>query len=273
MGKPSELTGIKGSDMEPLTIRLIQTTLHWQDPEANRSDLEKLMMRDGGDPQLIILPETFTTGFLGDNDDIVEGPGGPTLDWMRKNAARTGGAVCGSVVIRENGKLFNRFMIVTEEGLQAKYDKRHLFGYGGENERYTPGSERVVFSYRGWRFCPQICYDLRFPVWNRNRNDYDCLLYVANWPALRADAWSSLLKARAIENQCYLIAVNRVGEDGNGVPFSGRSIVHDPLGESLNVPDDAVSVIDVTLDPEHLNTIRMTLAFQKDADDFELKEV
>jgi omega-amidase len=258
--------------MKPISVRLIQANLHWQNPDANRDSLEQMALSGDQVPDLIVLPETFTTGFLGDTDDAVEGPGGPTVHWMQEIASRTGGAICGSAVIREDDKLFNRFMFVTEQGLQAQYDKRHLFGFGGENERYTAGAARGVFSWRGWRFCPQICYDLRFPVWSRYRGDYDCLLYVANWPALRADAWSSLLKARAIENQCYLIAVNRVGEDGNGVPFPGRCIVRDPLGAALTKSDDTVRVIDTTLDPEVLHDIRTSLKFLADADPFELAD-
>ncbi len=256
--------------MQPLSVRLIQTYLHWQDPTANRRHLGEVMTQVQGEPDLIVLPETFTTGFLGEVGVAPEETVGPTVEWMREMAVRHGCAICGSAAISENGQTLNRFMFVTVQGLQAYYDKRHLFCIGGESERYTAGAERVVIPYKGWRICPQICYDLRFPVWSRYQGDYDCLLYVANWPARRVDAWASLLKARAIENQCYLIAVNRVDMDGNGTEYPGYSVIHDPLGQLLNQPVDSETIIEATLESELLQKIRTSLPFLADADSFEL---
>lgn len=248
---------------------LVQAKLAWRKPEENRAHLAELLDGQAGQADLFILPETFTTGFLGE-----EGPGesmnGPTLAWMRLLASKLGAVVTGSAVIEDGGRR-NRLLWVEPEGAVQHYDKRHLFAHAGEDRRYVAGTERKVFEYRGWRVCPQICYDIRFPVWCRNRNDYDLLLVVANWPSPRAAAWRSLLKARAIENQAYVAAVNRVGEDGNGKAYPGISVVFDPLGEALTelAADEALGF--ASIDLAQLRDARERLPFQREADDFELK--
>ena len=216
-----------------------------------------------------MLPETFTTGFLGDADLPEEGMDGPTVAWMRQLAERKGCALAGSAVITESGQRFNRLLFVSPNGEVAHYDKRHLFAFGGENRRYTAGRERVIVDYLGWRINLQICYDLRFPAWCRNRDDYDLMLLVANWPSKRVRHWSALLEARAIENQSWVIGVNRVGEDGNGMQYPGCSVVHDPLGECVANLDDQETCRSVALDLEAVTQTRAQFPFQGDADRFE----
>lgn len=261
--------------MSTLRALLVQARLCWQEPAENRRQLQALVDEALGDGEadavdLIVLPETFTTGFLGDTDKLCESMDGPTVGWMREMAQSHGAAVAGSVVIEDGGARYNRFLLVGPDGLVGHYDKRHLFAHAGEDGRYTAGNRRVVLSWMGWRICPQICYDLRFPAWCRNRDDYDLLLLVANWPVRRVGAWTALLKARAIENQAYVIGVNRVGRDGKGFDFPGRSVAYDPLGEAKTEFEDQVCARVVELDHEELNRVRKELPFLADADDFEL---
>jgi omega-amidase len=259
--------------MDPLKaphIALLQAQLKWREPETNRRHLQQMLEQVEGPVDIAILPETFTTGFLGDPGVPEEGMDGATVRWMQELAAGRQCVVTGSVVINTPGGRRNRLLWAEPGGQVHFYDKRHLFAFGGENERYVAGRERVVWAYRGWRVCPQICYDIRFPVWCRNRADYDLLLVVANWPKRRVDAWSALLRARAIENQCYVAAVNRVGEDGNGIRYPGQSVVHDPLGAELLRLDSAETAGVAELDLEALMEIRRKLPFQADADDFTL---
>jgi predicted amidohydrolase len=258
--------------MQTLRTLLVQAQLQWKDPLENRSHLQALVDRTRGDCDLIVLPETFTTGFLGDTGVPDEGMDGATLRWMRDMAAARSSAVCGSAVIVDGAKRYNRFLFVTKAGEVTVYDKRHLFAIAGEDERYQAGVDRVTFEYRGWRICPQICYDLRFPAWCRNRDDYDLLLLVANWPKKRAFHWATLLQARAIENQAWVIAVNRVGEDGNGIPFPGLSVVHDPLGETVADLGADECCRMVSLDLERVEHTRQTFPFQDDADRYVLEK-
>jgi predicted amidohydrolase len=253
--------------MNKLNVLLAQAQLRWKDPARNRDHLESLLAASG-DCDLAVLPETFTTGFLGDTDLPEEGMSGPTVTWMRALAARRDCALAGSAVIVEDGRRFNRLLFVTPDGSVIHYDKRHLFSYGGEDQRYTPGRQRVNVDYRGWRINLQICYDLRFPAWCRYRGDYDLVLFVANWPAKRAAHWSTLLEARAIENQCWVVGVNRVGEDGNGFQYPGRSVVHGPLGERVADLGDSEICRLVELDLDAVNRIRSEFPFQADADAF-----
>ena len=257
--------------MALLKTLLVQAQLRWKDPERNREHLERLVASAEGDPDLAVLPETFTTGFLGDADLPEEGMDGPTVAWMKSLAATRGCALAGSAVITEHGRRYNRLLFVTPEGSVAHYDKRHLFAFGGENRRYAAGRERVILAYRGWRINLQICYDLRFPVWCRNRDDYDLMLLVANWPSKRARHWSALLEARAIENQCWVIGVNRVGEDGNGMQYPGCSVVHDPLGERVADLGTVEGARRVDLDLSAVERIREQFPFQADADPFTLE--
>ena len=257
--------------MQALDILLVQAKLRWRDPQANRDHLASLVDDHAGKADLVVFPETFTTGFLGDQGARAEGMDGDTVRWMRELAADTGAAVCGSLAIDDGGQRRNRFLFVTPGGEAHHYDKRHLFAHGGEDQRYAAGDRRVVIDWRGWRICLQVCYDLRFPAWCRNRDDYDLLLFTANWPERRIDAWDTLLRARAIENQCYTAAVNRVGEDGKGIRYPGHSAVYGPLGETVAFLDDGERCQSATIDPDHLNHIRSALPFLPDRDEFEMK--
>jgi predicted amidohydrolase len=250
---------------------LVQARIRWKDPAENRAHLESLVQQSGENFDLLVFPETFTTGFLGDSELAAEDMNGPSVEWMRGLAAEYGTAVAGSIVMVENGQRYNRMVFVTAAGAVDTYDKRHLFAFGGENRRYTAGDSRVVIKYRDWRICLQICYDLRFPAWCRNRDDYDLMLLVANWPAKRVQHWLSLLEARAIENQAWVIGLNRVGKDGNGLRYPGRSVVFDPLGATAaNLgPEECTHL--VTLDLDQVSQVRSDFPFQNDADSFELK--
>ena len=257
--------------MNSLKTLLVQARIRWKDPAENRAHLQSLVEQSAEDFDLVVFPETFTTGFLGDSDLPEEDMDGPSVKWMRAIAAGNDIAVAGSIVIMENGQRYNRLVFVTPEGRVEQYDKRHLFAFGGENKRYTAGESRVVVSYRGWRICLQICYDLRFPAWCRNRNDYDLMLLVANWPARRVHHWLSLLEARAIENQAWVIGLNRVGKDGNGLQYPGRSVVFDPLGATTTDLGDQECTQIVTLDLDLLSQVRTDFPFQNDADSFEIE--
>jgi len=256
--------------MTLLKTLLVQARLDWKQPERNRARLEALLDETPGPFDLAVFPETFTTGFLGDEASTDEGMDGPTASWMKKMAARHSCALAGSVVITENGRRFNRLLFVTPDGDVGHYDKRHLFAFGGENQRYTAGGRRVNLDYLGWRINLQVCYDLRFPAWCRNRGDYDLMLLVANWPAKRIRHWSSLLEARAIENQSFVIGLNRVGEDGNGIEYPGRSVVYDPQGQCLADLGSAEECRLVELDLSAVSRTRTDFPFQADADRFEI---
>ena len=256
--------------MSKLRTLLVQAQLSWKHPTENRSHLESLIGGVEKKFDLAVLPETFTTGFLGDTDLPEEDMGGPTVEWMGELAQRHECAIAGSVVIVEGGHRYNRMIFAAPEGVVGTYDKRHLFAYGGENKRYTGGTERVVIKYRGWRINLQVCYDLRFPAWCRNRDDYDLMLLVANWPSKRVGHWSSLLEARAIENQAWVIGVNRVGEDGNGFRYPGQSVVHDPMGQCvLNMGSEENCQV-AELDLTELEKVRSQFPFQADADRFQI---
>lgn len=252
---------------------LLQAQLGWKDPARNREHLQSMISGEPGGFDLVVLPETFTTGFLGDADLPAEDMNGPTVQWMQELSKRYDSAIAGSAVITEQGHRFNRFLFITPAGDVYHYDKRHLFAFGGENKRYTPGNERVIVNYLGWRINLQICYDLRFPAWCRNRNDYDLMLLVANWPSRRVHHWSSLLEARAIENQSWVIGVNRVGEDGNGLQYPGCSVVHDPSGLCVANLEGLEASRVVELDRAVVEQVRADFPFQADADEFFLAGV
>lgn len=257
--------------MEKLQCLLVQSQLFWADGEANRRQLESIARTQGADCDLIIFPETFTSGFLGDTEAPPETMEGATLAWMKALALELDCVICGSAAIATSQGNANRFLWVEPDGGVQFYDKRHLFSFGGEDKRYVAGDERKVFHYRGWRICPQICYDLRFPAWCRNRDDYDVLLFVANWPEPRTAAWTALLRARAIENQCYVIGVNRSGEDPRGLEYSGGSAVYDPLGATV-LDLGAVECSDTaTIELDQVVTIRAQLPFLQDADKYTLE--
>jgi len=253
-----------------LSVLLVQARLAWKKPAENRAHLERVLAAVQKPFDLAVFPETFTTGFLGDPNLTPEGMDGPTVDWMQGLAKRYGSALAGSAVIGDAGKLFNRFLFVTADGGVKHYDKRHLFAYGGENKRYAAGNKRLVWKWGEWRINPQVCYDLRFPAWCRNRADYDLQIFVANWPGSRIAHWSALLRARAIENQCWVIGVNRVGQDGKGVAYPGCSQVFDPLGEAVADLGDKEEARLVEIELNRVADTQKAFPFLADADDFDL---
>lgn len=263
-----------------LTFTLIQSNLHWEDKIANLNLFEKKINGITGKTEVVILPEMFSTGFSMNAEGLAESMNGNTVDWMRKMAVQKKIVLTGSVIIEEEGKYFNRLIWMLPNGQYGYYDKRHCFAFAGENEHYTPGHKRLIASVKGWRINLQICYDLRFPVWARqsapsdsldngdDKPEYDVLLYVANWPASRNLAWKSLLIARAIENQCYVIGLNRVGKDGYQIEYSGDSMVIDPLGKIEYQKTAEEDVFTITLEKENIEHIRSKFPFWKDVDKF-----
>lgn len=249
--------------------------LHWEDPASNRAMFaEKLHdLRETTD--LVVLPEMFTTGFSMRGHGVAEPMEGPTVKWMRDQARALDAAIYGSAVITEGGACYNRGLFVKPDGTVTTYDKRHLFAMAGEHEHYAAGKKRVIAEWRGCRILLQVCYDLRFPVFARNRGDYDLALYVANWPEARRAHWDKLLMARAIENQAFTVGVNRVGMDGKGVHYTGGTTAVGPLGDAqpgdVPVEDGKESVTTVYLDRDALEIIRRKFPFAQDADRFELK--
>ena len=254
-------------------VTLVQQPLIWQDPEANRMRLQALLAPLEGRTDLVILPETFTTGFSMQPERFAEPADGPTAAWLRQIAHRLGAAVAGSVMTVDDGRYFNRLLWTEPGGLMRHYDKRHLFRMGREHEHFSPGRQAWCTEWRGMRFCPLVCYDLRFPVFSRRRPglDYDALVYVANWPTARAYAWRQLLVARAIENQAYVIGVNRVGTDGEGGAHDGDSRVCDFLGQPVADLGVAAAVTSVTLDAHSLQAFRERFPAHLDADRFSLE--
>lgn len=255
--------------MQDLRVSLLQSELHWQDGAANRNNLGS-MMEDLPETDLVVIPETFASGFTMNSAEVAEPMNGPSVTWMRERAKSGNYAVTGSLVIQEGAYVYNRMLFATPEGDLHWYDKRHLFRMAEEHENYTPGKVRLTVTYRGWRICPLVCYDLRFPVWSRNRDDYDLLLYVANWPKPRVNAWSTLLAARAIENLSFVVGVNRIGEDGNGVTYPGESAAYDYLGKPLAELGDKKGKATVTLDAAGLAKFRDRFPVHLDADSFRL---
>jgi len=255
-----------------LRVTLVQSELAWQDPAANRHRLAAHFRGLAGHTDLVVLPEMFSTGFSMAAAELAEDMHGPTIDWMREEAAALGCGIAGSLIVRDAGRCYNRFVWARPDGSLAHYDKRHLFRLAGEQEHYAPGAGRLVVDLKGWRVCPLVCYDLRFPVWSRNRGDYDLLLYVANWPQRRALAWSALLRARAIENQSYVVGVNRIGKDGNGTSYAGDSVALDFLGQPLSSEGGGDRVETAVLDLESLRAYRDSFPVHLDADRFELAD-
>ena len=247
-----------------LRLTLVQTDLAWNDPIANRARLTKTLAPLAGRTDLVLLPEMFTTGFSMAVADHAEDHPGPTLDWLRERAAQLGAALVGSVMVRDGADYRNRCYFVRPDGRVQHYDKHYLFRLSGEDRHYTAGVRRLVVDYRGWRICPLVCFDLRFPEWSRNdpAAPFDLLLYVASWPAARARDWRTLLAARAIENQCYVAAVNRVGEDGAGLSYRGDSRVIDPGPRGVLVELASVeAVTTVELDLAGARELRERLPF------------
>lgn len=258
--------------MQSLTLALIQTATRWHDPEANQRLFHDWFDKVPPDSDVVMLPEMFSTGFTMSSREVAEPMTGPTVEWLQGEAARLNKVLCGSVVIKEKGRYFNRFLWVTPQGITQSYDKRHRFRMAGEHEHYAAGERRLVFEHAGWRICPMVCYDLRFPVFFRSRGDYDLVLCVANWPAARQQAWDTLVRARAIENQSFLAAVNIVGRDGNGVDYSGGSVVVDPEGRTLTAAGSDEGVFTATIEKTALDAYRQQFPAWQDADDFTLNE-
>ena len=258
----------------PFTIALAQASLVWHDPAANRAMFEGLLAPLAGKADLVVLPEMFTTGFTMEPDAVAEAPGGDTQDWMLRQAKALDAAITGSHACRDGDRHYNRLLWATPDGELRRYDKRHLFRMAGEHQRYAAGNELVVTHWRGVRCALQVCYDLRFPVWSRRRPtyDYDLLVYVANWPTPRCEAWRALLVARAIENQCYVVGVNRIGRDGKGLDYSGDSLVVDPRGQLLVDARNAAGTVTTTIDLAALNEFRDRFPAHLDADRFTLAE-
>lgn len=259
-----------------LKIALVQTDLYWKDKTANMAMLEERLMNLASDVDLIILPEMFTTGFTMDAIEVAEPMNFTTTKWMKQMAAQTQALVTGSIVIEEKGNYYNRLLWVSPDGKVDFYDKRHLFRMAGEDAHYDMGKERKVFELKGWKIMPQICYDLRFPVWTRNRVqddklEYDLLFYVASWPSPRISAWDILLKARAVENLSYSIGVNRIGQDGNGIPYSGHSAAYNFKGETLGFSDSKEEILFIDLDLNSLSEYREKFPAWLDVDGFDLQ--
>lgn len=256
--------------MDTLCISLLQADLVWENPAANLAFFEQELDRLAGHTDLVLLPEMFSTGFSMRPQALAEPLHGPAQQWMQQQAARLDAAVVGSLIITEGGHYYNRLVWMMPDGQALYYDKRHCFSLAGEHEHYTAGKDRLLVHYRGWRILPLICYDLRFPVWSRNDLDYQLLLYVANFPDRRGHAWRSLLTARAIENQAYLAAVNRVGYDGNGVYHAGDSAVIDYAGQLIQRASHQAATFTVALDPQPLLAFRASFNFLADRDAFTL---
>ena len=277
--------------MSNLTVTLIQSTLHWEDKEKNLRMFEEKINAIKERTEIVVLPEMFSTGFSMKPAALAETMDGNTISWMKKISSKKKIILTGSVIIEEKGNYYNRLIWMLPNGQYGVYDKRHRFAFAGEDKEYTAGTKRLIASVKGWKVNLMVCYDLRFPVWARQQpsdnavdetkedlnessrevtHEYDVLIYVANWPEKRNHAWKTLLQARAIENQCYVIGMNRVGNDGNEIYYSGDSMIVDPLGEVLKTKAHEETMITHTLDKKQLNEIRQKFPFWRDADDFQI---
>ena len=261
--------------MSSLSFTLIQSVLYWEDKQANLKMFEEKINKKKKKIQVVVLPEMFSTGFSMKPELLAESMDGPTVEWMKKMASAKKIILTGSLMIESEGHYYNRLVWMLPNGNFGYYDKRHLFAYGEEDQHYTMGFERLITSVNGWKVNTMVCYDLRFPVWSRQqfREDgsfeYDVLVYVANWPERRNTAWKTLLQARAIENQCYVIGLNRVG-DGNGIYYSGDSMVIGPLGEILYQKEHEEDIFTITLERQQLDDARNKFPFWRDADRFSI---
>ena len=261
--------------MLTLTITTIQSNLIWEDKAANLRMLEQKIAGIEEKTEIVVLPEMFNTGFSMRPEVLAETMEGETVEWMKRVSRENAVVLTGSIMIEEAGNYYNRLIWMLPNGQYGHYDKRHLFAFGEEDKHYSPGNKRLIASVKGWKINLLVCYDLRFPVWARQKNtdagaEYDVLIYVANWPERRSHAWKTLLCARAIENQCYVVGVNRVGNDGKNVYHSGNSLVIDPLGQVLYHMADEEDVNTITLQKEMLDDVRSKFPFWKDADSFNI---
>jgi omega-amidase len=263
--------------MPSLTLTLIQTNLFWENKKANLEMLQQKIDSIKEKTEIVILPEMFSTGFSMNAKKLAEKMNGESVNWMKKIAADKKIILTGSLIIEEEGKYFNRLIWMLPNGDFGIYDKRHLFAFGDEHNHYSVGNKKLIASVKGWKINLQICYDLRFPVWTRQapgelENKYDLLINVANWPEKRSIAWKTLLHARAIENQCFVAGVNRVGEDGNKIIYDGESCIIDPLGEIIYQKNKEEDIFTFTLQKEKVTETREKFPFWKDADPFIISE-
>ncbi len=276
--------------MSSITITIIQTNLYWEDKAANLQMLEQKINSIKDKTEIVVLPEMFSTGFSMNPGKLAETMDGETLQWMKRVAIAKKVILTGSIIIKEGENYFNRLIWMLPDGQYGIYDKRHRFAFADEDQHYTAGNKRLIASVKGWKINLQVCYDLRFPIWSRQTPppqevpkqsegkerssgkgpEYDLLIYVANWPERRNTAWKTLLQARAIENQCFVVGVNRIGKDGNDINHSGDSMIIDPLGEVLYHKKEEEDIFTLTLDKNHLQTVREKFPFWKDADEFQI---
>ena len=254
-----------------MKLAILQTDLVWENPIYNRLTIESKILSCDKKFDLLVLPEMFTSGFTMNPERVAETTEGETIQWLKNLAKAKKTAIMGSLVIAENGSYYNRLVFVTRKGILAHYNKRHLFTLAGEEKIYTKGTEKVIIEYKKWKICPQICYDLRFPVFSRNTEEYDLLIYVANWPKPRIQAWNTLLKARAMENMCCVVGVNRVGKDANGMNYTEQSQVLDELSNELISPFEENDLKVITLSKTKMHNNRNKLGFLKDKDNFEVR--
>ena len=255
-----------------LNVVGIQADLFWEDSEKNLTYFEQEINKLSNDVNLIVLPEMFTSGFTMNPENAAETMDGKSVSWMKHMAKEQNAALVGSLVISENNNYYNRLLFVHPNGNIDSYDKRHSFTLAGEHEAYTSGNKKLIVDYLGWKICPLICYDLRFPVWARNSEDYDILIYIANWPVTRIKAWDTLLKARAIENMSYTIGVNRCGKDANNYEYSGNSLIVDYLGNELSALEaNEIGNIKAILKKNEQEKVRTKLGFLNDKDSFTIE--
>lgn len=262
--------------MSSLTITTIQSSLFWEEKPANLHMLEQKINSIAEKTEIVVLPEMFSTGFSMNPKLLAETMEGETVQWMKRISRENSIVLTGSIIIEENGAFYNRLIWMLPNGDYGHYDKRHLFAYAEEDKHYSPGNKRLIASVKGWKVNLQVCYDLRFPVWARQQYkgkepEYDILVYVANWPERRSHAWKTLLCARAIENQCYVVGVNRVGTDGNNIYHSGNSLIIDPSGQVLYHMAEEEDVFTITLQKEKLEEVRARFPFWRDADTFNIE--
>jgi len=265
------------SNKNILSVALIQTDIYWKDKSSNLSMFEEKIWSIKEKVDLIILPEMFNTGYSMDAQELAEHINANTGKWMKQMAAQTGAVITGSIIIKDGENCYNRLLWVTPEGEVKHYDKKHLFGMADEDRHFSPGEENIIVKLKGWNILPQVCYDLRFPVWSRNKGvegkpSYDMIFFVASWPAPRVNAWDALLKARAIENQSYAIGVNRIGVDGNDVPYVGHTSAYDFKGDTVCYLDDREEIAIIHLDKEALEDSRARFPFLKDGDKFVIEK-
>lgn len=258
--------------MENLTVSVIQMDLVWENHSENLSSIEKWLEKVPAETDLVVLPEMFSTGFSMNSSKLAEPMDGPTVEWLKAQCVKWNKAIMGSLIIKDGGNFFNRMIMCSPTGVESVYDKRHLFRMAEENQFFNGGEKRIIWNYKGWRICPQVCYDLRFPVWSRNQNDYDVLVYVANWPKRRNHPWKTLLLARAMENQSYVVGTNRVGIDANEIEYSGDSAIIDPMGNyCLQATPEKEEIITFELSHSFLEQCRAQFPVLLDRDQFTVK--